>query len=128
MQSTHFDHQGEVARKKSAELILFEIQKERALYPFIPIFLLGDLNSPETDDAYQILGAGMSDLREINSAKWGHTNTFTGFDGRDLKRIDYIFGSLGGGWRVGGYGVEENRFDDGVWLSDHRLVVADVLV
>ena len=24
------------------------------------------------------------------------------------------------------YGVEENRFEDGVWLSDHRMVVADV--
>lgn len=26
------------------------------------------------------------------------------------------------------YGVEENRFEDGVWLSDHRMVVGDVEV
>ena len=24
------------------------------------------------------------------------------------------------------YGVEENRFEDGVYLSDHRMVVGDV--
>jgi hypothetical protein len=38
-----------------------------------------------------------------------------------------VFGR-GGGWRGGVYGVEENRFEDGVWLSDHRMVVADVEV
>ena len=62
-----------------------------------------------------------------STALYGHYNTFTGFDGRELSRIDYVFGTAGG-WRGGVYGVEENRFEDGVWVSDHRMVVADVVV
>ena len=32
------------------------------------------------------------------------------------------------GWEGGIYAVEENHFEDKKWLSDHRLVIADVLV
>ena len=32
------------------------------------------------------------------------------------------------GWESGIYAVEENHFKDNKWLSDHRLVIADVLV
>jgi hypothetical protein len=72
----------------------------------------------------------LHDLRNTSTALYGHYNTFTGFEGKkgDLSRIDYIFGTRTGGWRGGVYGVEENRFEDGVWLSDHRMVVADVEV
>lgn len=72
----------------------------------------------------------MHDLRETCPIKYGHYNTFTGFEGdpEDLSRLDHIFGSTAGGWRSQIYAVEENRFEDGKWLSDHRLVMADVLV
>ena len=54
----------------------------------------------------------------------------TGFEGKksDLSRIDHIFGSMAGGWNGKIYAVEENRFEDGIWLSDHRLVMADVYI
>ena len=70
----------------------------------------------------------MHDLRKTSTMTYGHVNTFTGFEGRkeDLSRIDHIFGSHTKGWAGGVYGVEENRFEDGLWLSDHRLVIADV--
>lgn len=31
-------------------------------------------------------------------------------------------------WEVQGYAVLPNRFDDGVYISDHRAVVGDVLL
>ena len=95
-----------------------------------PVFLLGDLNSPEDDPAYQTIAGRMHDLRRTCTSIFGHYHTFTGFDGRekDLSRIDHIFGSWGRGWKGGIYAVEENRFDDGIWLSDHRVVLADVVI
>jgi hypothetical protein len=72
----------------------------------------------------------MHDLRNTSTSTFGHFNTFTGFDAKksDLSRIDYIFGSQMDGWKGGVYAVEENRYEDEKWLSDHRLVVADVLL
>lgn len=94
----------------------------------VPVFLLGDLNSPETEAAYRTIADHMHDLRSTATATYGHYNTFTGFDRVDLKRIDHIFGNFGEGWKGGLYAVEENHFEDGKWLSDHRLVIADVTV
>ena len=31
-------------------------------------------------------------------------------------------------WIVNGYAVLENRFDDGIYISDHRAVVGDLLL
>jgi endonuclease/exonuclease/phosphatase family metal-dependent hydrolase len=92
-----------------------------------PVFLLGDLNSPESDAAYRNISSRMLDLRNTSSATFGHFNTFSGFDGKesDLSRIDYIFGTHKG-WKGGVYAVEENHYEDGKYLSDHRLVIADV--
>ena len=95
-----------------------------------PVFLLGDLNSPINEAAYKTIASKMHDLRDTAMATYGHYNTFTGFEGRpgDLSRIDHIFGSVKGGWKGGVYCVEENHFEDRMWLSDHRLVMADVLI
>lgn len=72
----------------------------------------------------------MHDLRDICSKTYGHYNTFTGFEGKegDLSRIDHIFGTKEMGWCGKVYAVEENHFEDGKWLSDHRLVMADVVI
>ena len=73
--------------------------------------------------------------------RYGDFNTFTGFDSRNLKRIDFIFVNKdnansansnskgdgpGRGWLVEGYAVLPNRFEDGVYNSDHQAVVGDV--
>lgn len=95
-----------------------------------PVFLLGDLNSPVSGAAYQTIASRMQDLRHACRSTYGHYNTCTGFDGRkeDLSRIDHIFGSAGGGWTGSVYAVEESHFEDDIWLSDHRLVMADVFI
>jgi endonuclease/exonuclease/phosphatase family metal-dependent hydrolase len=116
-----------VARSKASTLILEAVDFELASST-CPIFLLGDLNSPESDTAYRTISSKMYDLRYTSAATFGHKNTFTGFDGKpsDLSRIDYIFGTQYHGWKGGVYAVEENHFEDKKWLSDHRLVIADV--
>lgn len=118
-----------MAREKSATLILEAVDFELGS-SLAPVFLLGDLNSPESGIAYQSIAGRMHDLREICPTKYGHYNTCTGFEGKksDLSRIDHIFGSMADGWNGKIYAVEENRFEDGIWLSDHRLVMADVYI
>jgi len=129
MQTTHFDDQGRIAREKGAALIVeavdFELKSSSC-----PVFLLGDLNSPVEDAAYRTIAARMHDLRDYCTETYGHYNTFTGFEGRknDLSRIDHIFGSVTNGWKAGVFCVEENHFEDEIWLSDHRLVMADVSI
>lgn len=85
----------------------------------------------------------MADLQKLvpESKRYGDFNTFTGFDSKNLKRIDFIFlnkdnpssvnrdtkrDSLERWWLVHGYAVLSNRFDDGVYISDHQVVVGDV--
>ncbi|KAH0547795.1 hypothetical protein FGG08_000052 [Glutinoglossum americanum] len=92
------------------------------------------------------------DLRDMvrGGERYGEANTFTGFGhgGGPKARIDFIFlsgfsGATGhredvkeeeeeGGATVGkatGYAVLTNRFvDDGVYVSDHRAVVGDLVL
>jgi endonuclease/exonuclease/phosphatase family metal-dependent hydrolase len=95
-----------------------------------PVFLLGDLNSPVEDTAYRTIAARMRDLRDYCTATYGYYNTWTGFEGKksELSRIDHIFGTVADGWEAGVFSVEENHFEDELWLSDHRLVMADVSI
>jgi endonuclease/exonuclease/phosphatase family metal-dependent hydrolase len=95
-----------------------------------PVFLLGDLNSPVEDTAYRTIAARMRDLRDYCTATYGYYNTCTGFEGKksELSRIDHIFGSVADGWEAGVFSVEENHFEDELWLSDHHLVMADVSI
>ena len=91
----------------------------------------------------------MVDVHEAVSPRerYGSEDTFTGFepdtdkDKDEIGRIDFVW--LGpkervhglnansmesGGWDVQGYSVLPNVFDDGVFCSDHRCVVADAIL
>jgi len=118
-----------VAREKAAALIVEAVDFEFASSS-CPVFLLGDLNSPVEEAAYRTIAARMHDLRDCCTSTYGHYNTFSGFEGRksELSRIDHIFGSVADGWKAGVFSVEENHFEDDIWLSDHRLVMADVSI
>jgi len=57
--------------------------------------------------------------------------TFTGFDAKDTSEyshIDFIFGGSNGGWNITSHRVENVLTDDGVFASDHRPVIADILL
>ena len=140
--NTHFDDGGAVARRKSAELIV-----DRAkgfLRRGYGLTLTGDFNSKPTEDAYQTVQNGpqspfvdvaslfSTERERKDTRRYGHVKTYTGFDFREStkKRIDYVFVAPKENcpWDVRGVSVLETRFDDGVANSDHRPVVADIVL
>lgn len=135
--STHFDEQGSRARLEAAHIIRSKINEyQDGEYGSLisGTFLAGDLNSQEDQEAYMDL-TGSGDLRDTfklvePSRRYGNTNTFTGFgyEKEPPKRIDFVLIASQGNqdWRVDGYSVLPNQFDDGIFNSDHRAVVADL--
>jgi len=134
--STHFDHQGTVARKESAKLLL-RIAKEwsrsgngsRA----VPVVLGGDFNSAPEEPAYKVMtaaGSGMIDLRHVlpKANRHGNEITYTSFGEpwETPRTIDFLFMTEESSATVQTFAVLANRFDDKVYLSDHRPIVADI--
>ncbi|KLU92307.1 endonuclease/exonuclease/phosphatase [Magnaporthiopsis poae ATCC 64411] len=103
-----------------------------------PVFLGGDFNSKPDGAAYQEMtapGSGMADVSTLlREEEWygNHDVTYTSFGepNETPAKIDFLFVRVPGpsaAVRVLTFGVLANRFDDdGVYLSDHRAVVADV--
>lgn len=132
--NTHLDNVGTVSRQHSAEIISAEIERrlnceggrEKAL------FLTGDFNSEPTQEAYQYLTRDSSpvfDAREKipGSQRYGNRiGSFTGFDGKQDPLLDHIFLDKRASWRPKTYAVLANKFDEGVYYSDHQAVVTDV--
>ncbi|HEY1044571.1 MAG TPA: endonuclease/exonuclease/phosphatase family protein [Telluria sp.] len=89
--SVHFDHQGEVARRESAKLVLARV---RAIAGGAPVVVAGDFNS--TPDTGQIgtMRAALRDAYEASATPpYGPVGTFNGFriDAPIERRIDYLF-------------------------------------
>jgi hypothetical protein len=156
--NTHLDNDGAISRLESAKLIIQVARDLQARYAPAFTFLSGDLNSHPEDDAYKTLnaeGSGFIDTRRLLPSDKQHPNedgkiyafgnelTFTGFPAdpaaKARERIDFIHLGVDGELAaeesldklrdaVQGYAVLPNRFDDRVWLSDHRGVVVDLLV
>jgi len=131
--STHFDHIGVVARQKSAILILDTIKDLRSEVNPSAVLLAGDFNSPPDDGAYLTMTSPESSMEDIRLAvpenqRMGNEMTFTsfGYVDNEKSRIDFIFSGKGDKVKYGIYAVLENRYDDGVFLSDHRACIADV--
>jgi endonuclease/exonuclease/phosphatase family metal-dependent hydrolase len=138
--STHLDHRGEKAREESARLL---VRLARTWYKHIgggggpngqpPVFLGGDFDSMPTGAAYKQLThpeTGLRDIRDLvpEDERYGNDEiTFTSFDGEERqKRIDFLFTLHSPNVIPRTFAVLPNRFDDGVALSDHRAIVADV--
>lgn len=142
--STHFDHVGVRAREESAKLILRladawvgedagHAGRRRRWGPSPVVFLGGDFNSTPEDKAYKTMtapGSGMTDLSTLIPAerRYGNELTYSSFGepGEVPKRIDFLFVRNPADIEFLTFGVLANRFDDGVYLSDHRAVVADM--
>ncbi|CAG8508461.1 3921_t:CDS:2 [Acaulospora colombiana] len=141
--NTHLDDRGHIAREESAKLIL-EKYRELLKISSDAVVLTGDFNCKESDEPYRIItgkretGLKFPILRdtryEISRPKttsFGDSYTFTGFS-PDVEpvRIDFIFASdnalSNGSVKVLNHGVMSNRYDDGMYISDHRPVIADL--
>lgn len=135
--NTHFDDQGSRSRLEAARIIRAKVReyKEGEFGPLISGALLaGDLNSQEDEEAYSDL-TGSGDFQDTYSSvdvsrQYGNHHTFTGFgyENAPPSRIDYVLlASVGNqSWNVEGYSVMANKFDDGVFNSDHCAVIADL--
>jgi endonuclease/exonuclease/phosphatase family metal-dependent hydrolase len=130
--TTHLDDQGVESRKKSAELLLEVLHVEASMSGAAASILAGDFNSPPGDEAYKILTAPESSMADVAGLvlperRYGNELTATGFtDESTSSRIDFIFSKKTPKIQYETYAVLANRFDDGVFLSDHRACVADL--
>lgn len=139
--NTHLDNASSAARENGAKLVLKAIESyisgnSKCGFGPLPVFLAGDMNSQEHQEAYKAFTASASPIQDTklstpSTGVYGHRDTFTGFDGRGdgspVGRLDYVFTGRGQ-WAAMGYATLPNVFEDtdGVRLSDHRAVVADI--
>ncbi|MGN6385686.1 MAG: endonuclease/exonuclease/phosphatase family protein [Verrucomicrobiota bacterium] len=123
--NTHFDHQVQTAREKSAELLLQRVKK---LDPSIPIIVTGDFNaSAGHNKAYDILTSDrylIDTWYTANEKRGKVVATFHNFKGpREADdRIDWILG----------HGIEANWIEidtcsqGSQFPSDHFPVMAEI--
>ena len=123
--NTHFDHMGEIARKKSSELILARINDLNNFSG--PIILMGDFNSlPNSGPVHTILKEFKDAFNiSINKPK-GPKGTYNGFneDQPIEKRIDYIYVK---NIDVRNHEHIDDRLDNSNHISDHLPVMVDII-
>jgi len=150
--NTHLDDQGSKSRLEAAKIILQQITNLTEQGPdqkSPAVFLAGDFNSEPDQEAYNEMTSTRSPMDDLQSMvtetqRYGDVNTFSGFDPQSTrrKRIDFLFlkkdspysqnsggtadKAVGKWWHVDGYTVLPNRFEDGVFNSDHQAVIGDV--
>ncbi len=123
--NTHFDHQGETARRMSARMLLDSAEMKIRSYPVI---VTGDFNTTDTSAAYRAMTS--RDLQDaITVSKIPHYGPRSSWDGfREIEpgnRIDFIFVSN----RVSVYthAILTDRWD-GRFASDHLPVITRVTI
>lgn len=119
--NTHFDHKGETAREKSAELIVNKIKETNT--DDLPVVLTGDFNlTPDEKPIHRITNY-MRDGKEFtNSPFYGTSGTFNGFEPDRIlnHRIDYIFVK---NLKVENYTHIDDRLENLKYISDHFPVL-----
>lgn len=120
----HFDHVGNVARVKSADLIL---KKAKEMNPKnLPVILSGDFNLTEETEPVQILSRNLDDTFYKSETKhYGPVGTFTGFNINEIpqNRIDYIFVK---GFTIKSHRHINDRRENLLYPSDHFPVLVDL--
>lgn len=126
--NTHFDHVGDTARAKSAELI---VKKTDEIASDKPVIVTGDFNVIPDSHPYTILTAdtsGLQDAYEITKQSHvGPQFTFEGFEVRNedavKRRIDYIL--VNDKISVIKHAILPS-FRDYRYPSDHLPVIAEI--
>ncbi|CAG8465963.1 24504_t:CDS:2 [Racocetra persica] len=150
--NTHFDDKGPRSREESAKLILQNSQD--LLKSSDIVFLTGDFNCQEVDEPYKLLTGkkyvNNNDKSQLDHAlipfgdtryeisnrsietSYGFSNTFTGFSTSiEQVRIDFIMVSNNSleeqKIKILNHGTMPNLYDDDLYISDHRPVIADFI-
>lgn len=122
--NTHFDHIGEMAREKSAELIWQKINEINVQN--YPVILTGDFNSEPTAKPILFLSSQMQESFSSAPFTFGPDGTFNNFEfDKPVKnRIDYVFTSKNN-WRVLSHAILSDS-KDGRYPSDHLPVLVKI--
>lgn len=123
--NTHFDHIGELAREKSAALLVQKIKEVNK--DNFPVILMGDFNLNDQSKPIKYLSTIFNDSRNISlNTPFGPFGTFNEFQFHEpvKDRIDYIFCSKEN-IQVEKYAVLTDS-KDGKYPSDHFPVFAEV--
>lgn len=127
--NTHFDHQGEMARLESANLLNDKVAE---IADGTPALITGDLNFKPDSKGYKILTGGrknyLFDAQKISKVDSSGSNiTFNDF-GKSLEegnKIDYIF--IKNNIEVNKHQIVSDTFD-GRYPSDHMPVFAEIKI
>lgn len=126
----HFDHQGVIARREAANLVLKKIEEINGTDK-LPVFFVGDLNcQPDKIPILNLLAGGLRDSRTIPAAKniSGPVGTTNGWDNNIsglTNRIDYVF--VNDPVEILSYTTITNKYTD-VYPSDHFPVLVQALI
>lgn len=123
--NTHFDHIGDIARTKSAELILQKIKELNKLN--LPYILMGDFNLEEKSEPIQLIKKQLIDTKYGAKQSFGPSGTFNAFEFNKpvTMRIDYIFTSATG-LEITKYAILSDS-KDCRYPSDHLPVYTEVV-
>ena len=122
--NVHFDHVGNVAREKSAQLILDKIKNLNTKN--LPVVLTGDFNLTDDTKPIKLLSENLSDsFYHSKKAHYGPTGTFTAFDVNTIPkdRIDYIFTKR---FECTSIRTINDRRENLLYPSDHFPVLAEL--
>jgi endonuclease/exonuclease/phosphatase family metal-dependent hydrolase len=131
--NTHFDHEGQTARLKSAKLLQRRIDE---LAPDTPVVLTGDFNCRRSSPPYEQLtrrtaaseGRKLRDTRVVTTRPHhGPETTMTDFQNLvPAKKIDHVF--VTNDVVVDLHGVCSDTYADGRYPSDHLPVLVKLLL
>jgi endonuclease/exonuclease/phosphatase family metal-dependent hydrolase len=132
---TYFDNRGQIARENSAKLLFGLVHEWEGAAADVkaPVFLAGDINVPPNNAAYRTLvsSGALYDTKDLvpKSERFGGPNTFTGFteSTSDDTEIDHMFVDSTDSVRLMTHRVVDNRVNGEIYISDHRVVVVDLV-
>ncbi|KAG8157374.1 hypothetical protein KVR01_012758 [Diaporthe batatas] len=129
--NTHLDNVSSQARSEGIKVVVSRMQAAQQTYGQLPVSLTGDFNSAPNGDAYSTL-VGLNYVEDLwDLAPHIGTNqlTYTGFSQTGQSRIDYIWIGPESALPYTAQAIEiVGNYVDGVYVSDHRMVVGDVVV
>ncbi|HET8829794.1 MAG TPA: endonuclease/exonuclease/phosphatase family protein [Pelobium sp.] len=122
--NTHFDHEGQIARRESSKFILKKIAEIAGNKPTI---LMGDFNGNHNSEPYKILAESklLKDTYQLAEFPYANNNSFNGF-GKTLKGsniIDHVF--VTPQFNVKKWGILSDSFQ-GKFPSDHFPVLVEL--
>ena len=120
--NTHTDHLGSLSRILASSQIL-QYLSGRGL----PSIVTGDLNAlPDTTEIKMLSASEHFPLTEATAAVKGTFHAFGARSDDNMMKIDYVFSNLPC--------IEEEAFavpdphEDGIYISDHRPVMASLII